>query len=47
VRTQNVLPDALRVVLINAIEQFRRELEEGALISIDPQRARARILPFD
>lgn len=47
VRTQNVLPDALRVVLINAIEQFRRELEEGALISIDPQRVRARILPFD
>jgi len=47
VRTQNVLPDALRIVLINAIKQFHRELEEGALISIDPQRARARVLPFE
>ena len=47
VRAQNILPEALQIVLINAIEQFRRELEAGALISIDPQRARARILPFD
>ena len=47
VRTQNILPDALRIVLINAIKQFHRELEEGALISIDLQRARARVLPFE
>jgi predicted nuclease of predicted toxin-antitoxin system len=47
VRTQNVLPDALRIVLVNAIKQFTRELEEGALISIDPPRARARVLPFE
>jgi predicted nuclease of predicted toxin-antitoxin system len=47
VRTQNVLPDALRIVLINAINQFHRELEEGALISIDIHRARARVLPFE
>jgi predicted nuclease of predicted toxin-antitoxin system len=47
VRTQNVLPNALRIVLINAIKQFSRELEEGALISIDLQRARARVLPFE
>lgn len=47
VRTQDVLPVALRSVRINAIKQFRRQLEEGALISIDPQRARARVLPFE
>jgi predicted nuclease of predicted toxin-antitoxin system len=47
VRAQNIFPDALRIVLINAIKQFHRELDEGALISIDLQRARARILPFE
>ncbi len=47
VRTQNVLPATLRLALMNAIKQFRRELEEGALISIDLQRARARVLPFE
>ena len=47
VRAQDVLPRGLRNVLINAIKQFRRQLEEGALISIDPQRARARVLPFE
>ncbi len=47
VRAQNVLPDALRVVLVNAIRQFSPDLEGGALISIDPHRARARILPFE
>ena len=47
VRAQDVLPKGLRNVLIDAIKQFRRQLEEGALISIDPQRARARVLPFE
>jgi len=47
VRAQDVLPRSLRTVLIDAIKQFRRQLEEGALISIDPHRARARVLPFE
>jgi hypothetical protein len=28
------------------IDQFKEELDGGALISINPQKARARILPF-
>ena len=32
VRTQDVLPVALRSVRINAIKQFRRQLEEGSLV---------------
>ncbi len=47
VRTQDVLPNALQPVLIHAIKQFHREIAEGALISIDPHRARARVLPFE
>lgn len=47
VRTQDVLPNALQRVLIHAIKQFNDQLEEGALISVDPHRARARVLPFE
>lgn len=47
IRAQNILPEALHMMLINTIKQFQRELEAGALISVDLQRARARVLPFD
>ncbi len=47
VRTQDVLPNALQRVLIHAIKQFNDQLEKRALISVDPQRARARVLPFE
>ena len=47
VRTQDVMRNALQRMLIYAIKQFNCELEEGALISIDPQCARARALPFE
>jgi predicted nuclease of predicted toxin-antitoxin system len=46
VRTQNVLPEAIGTLVINAMKQFQHELEKGALITIDPHRARSRILPF-
>jgi predicted nuclease of predicted toxin-antitoxin system len=46
VRTQNVLPEAIGTLVINAMKQFQPELEKGALITIDPHRARSRILPF-
>ena len=46
VRTQNVLPEAIGTLVINAVKQFQHELEKGALITIDPHRARSRILPF-
>jgi predicted nuclease of predicted toxin-antitoxin system len=46
VRTQNVLPEAIGILVINAMKQFQHELKKGALITIDPHRARSRILPF-
>jgi len=46
IRTQNVMPDHLRELIVNAIKSFVQELEQGALISIDEQSNRARILPF-
>jgi predicted nuclease of predicted toxin-antitoxin system len=46
VRTQNVLPEAIGDLVINSLNQFRNELEKGAIITIDPGRARVRILPL-
>lgn len=47
IRAENVLPEDAGDVVIAAIRRFRETLEQGALISVDPQRARARILPID
>jgi len=46
IRTQNVVPEAIGALVLNAITQFEEELRQGALITIDPYRSRARILPF-
>jgi len=46
VRTQNVPPEAIGDLVINSLNQFRNELEQGAIITIDPSRARVRILPL-
>lgn len=45
-RVQDVMPDKLASRLIAVLEQFESELMEGALISIDEQRSKARILPI-
>jgi predicted nuclease of predicted toxin-antitoxin system len=46
VRTQNVLPEAIGSLVLKALRQFEEELQKGALVTIDPNRLRARILPF-
>jgi len=46
VRAQDVLPESLGAVVVSAISRFRAELEKGALISLDPARARVRMLPI-
>lgn len=45
-RSQDVIPDRMAPVVLQAIEEYRDELEAGALISIDESAARARILPL-
>jgi predicted nuclease of predicted toxin-antitoxin system len=46
VRTQNVVPEAIGDLVLNAIARFEKELQQGALITIDPYRSRVRVLPF-
>ncbi len=46
VRAQDVLPEGMGAVVLQALRRFEQALKEGALISVDPGRARARILPF-
>lgn len=46
VRAQDVMPERMGVVVIQSLRQFEQELEAGALVSVDPGRARVRILPF-
>lgn len=46
IRAQDVLPDSLGAMVVSTILRFRAELEEGALVSLDPARARIRMLPI-
>lgn len=46
VRTADTAPKVLKPLLLNAIRHFQSHLNEGALITIDPDRSRARILPI-
>jgi predicted nuclease of predicted toxin-antitoxin system len=45
-RAQDVTPDHGAKTIITALTKFSAELKEGALISIDEQRARIRLLPL-
>jgi len=47
IRAENVLPEDAGDAVITAIRRFQDGLEQGALISVDPVRSRARILPLD
>ena len=46
VRTEDVLPEAIGDLVLDALGGHREILEAGALIVIDPKAARARILPI-
>jgi predicted nuclease of predicted toxin-antitoxin system len=46
VRTHNVLPDSIGSLLIAVLEEHATALQDGALISVDEQTARVRILPI-
>ena len=47
VRTRNILPDAVGHAVMKAMDQFERELERGALVTVDSQKGRPRILPIE
>lgn len=46
IRTDNVLPVPHSDLVLRALRQFKSELREGAILSIDVDRARARYLPL-
>lgn len=46
IRTQNISPEALNTLVLNAINQFEDHIKKGALITISLAKSRARILPI-
>jgi predicted nuclease of predicted toxin-antitoxin system len=46
VRTQNVLPPALGVVVLRALEAAREHLDSGAIVTVDLTQNRIRLLPI-
>jgi predicted nuclease of predicted toxin-antitoxin system len=46
IRAEDVSPDVIGGLVIDALWQMSAELEEGALLTIDPNRTRLRLLPL-
>ena len=46
VRTEDVLPSAIGVLVIEALQQHAEALEAGAIVVLDATSLRARILPI-
>ena len=46
IRAEDVSPDLIGGPVIDALRQMAAELDEGALLTIDPNRARLRLLPL-
>lgn len=46
VRTQDVTPDHLGKIIIKILKKYQKELLKGALIIVDEEKLRLRILPL-
>lgn len=46
IRAEDVSPDVIGNQIIVALRQMANELEEGALLTVDPNRTRLRLLPL-
>ena len=46
IRTQDVTPGACADILLDALTRFRGHLDQGALVSLDQNRSRVRVLPL-
>ena len=47
VRAQDVLPGAMEPIVLRALRQFADALRTGAVVTVEPSRARVRLLPLD
>ena len=45
-RFQDLAPSHAKKIVVKVLNDYRRELEQGALISLDEDKARVRILPL-
>jgi predicted nuclease of predicted toxin-antitoxin system len=46
IRAEDVSPDVIGAQVVIALRQMAPELEEGALLTVDPNRTRLRVLPL-
>ena len=46
IRTQDVLPSAIGDIVLRALHASRSQLQEGALVTVDLNRHRIRLLPI-
>ncbi len=46
IRTRNIAPDNSGDLICSILSTYKRELEKGALITIDSHKARVRVLPI-
>jgi predicted nuclease of predicted toxin-antitoxin system len=46
IRAEDVSPDTIAKQVIAALRQMASELEDGALLTVDPNRTRLRVLPL-
>ena len=46
IRAEDVNPDVIGKQVIAALRQMEFDLEEGALLTVDPNRTRLRLLPL-
>ena len=45
IRVQDISPDAARGYFLAALKRFHDDLDQGALVTVDPASSRARLLP--
>jgi predicted nuclease of predicted toxin-antitoxin system len=46
IRAERLQPDAIGKHVVSALRQMAAELAEGALVTIEPERTRVRVLPL-
>ncbi len=46
IRSEDLSPDEIGRPVIDALRQMTAELEDGALLTVDPKRTRLRVLPL-
>ncbi len=46
IRSEDVSPNVIGTPIIDALRQMSAELDEGALLTVDPRRTRLRLLPL-